>query len=228
MAGASGASGAAGTSAGTSAGTGGELSDGGSLDASDDAGPTEAELRAYASGLHELFIDVPCASSTPLPLTNGATCDHPPNTQHIEREVTLGGDASITYTVTLSVRGIWEPTHIAGGTAPSSEEPFKIGGTIAAGNAIEYQQYSIEVSAPAQTYWLNDHQYVAHDIHKLDYEAAIEAQGGATVTVIMNDGNERQIANYTRDYFEGLPPYDTAPSTGQMLRLDVVSVSIPE
>jgi hypothetical protein len=100
--------------------------------------------------------------------------------------------------------------------------PFKIGGTVAAGNPIDYQQYSIVVSAPAQTYWLNDHQYVAHDIHKLDYEATIEVQGGATVTVIMNDGNERQIANWTEDFFDDLAD---APSTGQMLRLDVVSVA---
>lgn len=81
------------------------------------------------------------------------------------------------------------------------------------------------MSEPGQTYWLNDHQLVAHDIHKLDYQAMIEVQGGATVTVVMNDGNERQIANWTEDFFEGLPPYDAAPSTGQMLRLDVVSVS---
>jgi hypothetical protein len=137
----------------------------------------------------------------------------------------FGGDAGTTYAVTLRVRGIWEPTNIDAGEAPDEAIPFKIGGTVAAGNAIDYQQYSIQVSAPARTYWLNDHQYVAHDIHKLDYEATIHVTGGATVTVIMNDGNERQIANYTGDFFAGLPPYDTAPSPGQSLHLDVLSVT---
>ena len=41
----------------------------------------------------------------------------------------------------------------------------------------------------------------------------------------MNDGNEREIANWTKDFFEGVPPYDAKPSLGQSLRLDVVSVT---
>jgi len=179
---------------------------------------------SYAGELNGLFIDVPCLDSTPLPLAMGATCDHPPNTQHMEHAITFGGDPSTTYAVTLRVRGIWEPTTIAGGEAPAADLPFKIGGSVAGGSAIDYQQYSIVVSAPAQTYWLNDHQYLAHDIHKLDYEATLRVTGGATVTVIMNDGNERQIANWTQDFFAGLPPYDAAPSTGQSLRLDVLAV----
>jgi hypothetical protein len=41
----------------------------------------------------------------------------------------------------------------------------------------------------------------------------------------MNDGNDHEIANWTKDYFEGVPPFDTMPSLGQTLRLDVVSVT---
>ena len=48
---------------------------------------------------------------------------------------------------------------------------------------------------------------------------------GATVTVSMSDGNDHQIANWTADFFQGLLPYDKAASTGQLLRLDVVSVT---
>ena len=80
------------------------------------------------------------------------------------------------------------------------------------------------MSKPEQVYWLNDHQYVAHDIHKEDYEATLQVSGGAEVTVIMNDGNDHEIPNWTKDYFEGVPPYDTMPSLGQTLRLDVISV----
>ncbi|KYF67476.1 hypothetical protein BE11_36035 [Sorangium cellulosum] len=173
--------------------------------------------------MDKLFVDAPCDPSTPLPLARMATCNHPPGTQRIEKQVTFGGDPGTTYSVKLRVRGIWEPTDIVGGEMPM--KPFMIGGSIGPGDAINYQQYSIEVSEPRQTYWLNNYQYRAHDIHKEDYEATIQVNGGAVVKVVMNDGNERQIANWTKDYFEGLPPYDTAPTIGQMLRLDVVSVS---
>jgi hypothetical protein len=144
--------------------------------------------------------------------------------------VTFGGEAGKTYVVTLRVRGIWEPTKINGGMRPDMKMPFTIGGMVppgsASSDAINYQQYSINVASPKQVYWLNDHQYVAHDIHKLDYQAKIEVSGGSMITVTMHDSNDHEIANWTKDFFEGLPPYDTKPSLGQMLRLDVVSVTL--
>jgi hypothetical protein len=199
-------------------------------DASSGDASSAGDLRSVASGLDALFIDVQCAANTPTPLAEGATCLHPANTQHIERPVTLGGEADKTYAITLRVRGIWEPTKINGGERPVKDHPFNVGGMLPAGtgssDAVSYQQYSIQVAEPKQTYWLNDHQYLAHAIHKEDYQATIKVRGGAKVTVIMNDGNERQIANFTKAYFQGVPPYDTAPSLGQSLRLDVVSVSV--
>lgn len=181
-----------------------------------------------ASALNALFIDVPCAASTPTPLAEGATCLHPGSTQHIEKMVTLAGAPGTVYAIKLRVRGIWEPTKIQGGERPDKDHPFNVGGMLPAGtgssDAISYQQYSIQVSEPKQTYWLNDHQYLAHDIHKEDYVASLRVAGAARVTVIMNDGNDHQIANWTKSYFADLPPYDKTPSTGQSLRLDVLSV----
>jgi hypothetical protein len=201
-------------------------------DAAADAGRLDAgasnDPATYAGGLDALFIDAPCDPATPMPLAQQATCQHPPNTQHIEMPVTFGGDAQVEYAVKLRVRGIWEPTSITGGQRPYQDTPFTVGGMVASGvDPINYQQYFIKVSKPAQTYWLNDYQYVAHDIHKADYEATLQIAGAAEVTVVMNDGNDHEIANWTKDYFDGLPPYDTAPSLGQMLRLDVISVSAP-
>ena len=145
--------------------------------------------------------------------------------------VSFGGEAGTRYKVTLRVRGIWEPTHIAGGERPYQDVPFTVGGQVASGagsssDAINYQQYFIEVAAPKQTYWLNDHQYVAHDIHKQDYEASLTVAGGAMIKVVMNDGNEREIANFPEEKFDDVPPYDEMPSLGQSLRLDVVSVEV--
>ncbi len=179
----------------------------------------------FAAELDGLFIDVPCQEPTPTPLPDEATCDHRSGTQRVEESVVFGGEAATTYLLTLRVRGIWEPTFIEGGSAPDPDLPFKIGGEVAAGNAIDYQQFFITVSDPAETYWLNDYQYTAHDIHKADYEITIPVVGGASVSVVVNDGNERQIANYPEELFEDLPPYDQEPTTGQLIQLDVVSVS---
>jgi hypothetical protein len=186
--------------------------------------------RDVAKALDGLFIDAPCDSATPTPLAKGATCLHSGTTQHIERVVEIGGSTSARYDVALRVRGIWEPTKIQGGERPVSGHPFTVGGALPAGtgssDAVSYQQYSIRVSSPMQTYWLNDHQYLAHDIHKADYVATLRVAGGAKVTVVMNDGNDHQIANWTKDFFADVPPYNTAPSTGQSLRLDVMSVQL--
>lgn len=190
-----------------------------------DAG--SGDSKSAAAMLDALFIDVPCASNTPTPIAKMATCQHPGTTQHIDRKLTFGGTPGTSYDVKLRIRGIWEPTFIKGGTRPLGKLPFTVGGTVATGSGdpINYQQYFIAVSEPKQTYWLNDYQYVAHDIHKEDYEATITVSAGASVTVSMNDGNDHQIANWTSDFFQGLAPYDKAPSTGQLLRLDVVSVT---
>lgn len=183
------------------------------------------DLVSFASELDGLFIDVPCQEPTPTPLPDEATCDHAGGVQHLEESTVFGGESTTTYLVTLRVRGIWEPTFISGGEAPDSELPFRIGGAVAEGNAIDYQQFFITVSDPAETYWLNDYQYTAHDIHKADYEISIPVVGGANVTVVVNDGNERQISNYPQEIFADLPPYDQEPTKGQLLQLEVVSVS---
>ncbi|HKP59754.1 MAG TPA: hypothetical protein VJV78_23685, partial [Polyangiales bacterium] len=195
------------------------------------AGGSAGGLNDYAKDLNELFIDAKCDAATPTPLANMATCNHPAGMMRIEKQVKLGGTPGTVYSVKLRVRGIWEPTKIDGGERPFAKDkiPFTVGGMLPSGtgssDAVSYQQYSIKVSEPKQTYWLNDHGYLAHDIHKMDYQATLQIAGGASVTVTMNDGNEREIANWTKDYFEGVPPYDTKPSLGQSLRLDVVSVT---
>jgi hypothetical protein len=194
------------------------------------AGTAGTAASSVAAELHELFLDVACDAATRAPLEQGATCNHPAGTQRIEKLVTLGGTPGTKYQITLRVRGIWEPTDIRGGMRADMEVPFTVGGQIAGGaggssDAINYQQYFIEVAEPKQTYWLNNYEYVAHDIHKEDYEASITASGGSQIKVVMNDGNEREIANFPKEMFSDVPPYDKMPSLGQSLRLDVLEVA---
>jgi hypothetical protein len=221
-------------SGGAAAGAGGAASGGAGASgaggpALPEAGARAADLESFAKDLQGLFIDARCDTGTPTPLAMMATCDHAGGMLRIEKQITFGGEAGKTYEVTLRVRGVWEPTLIQGGERPLNDQPFNVGGMVPPGRAssdpINYQQYSIKVTQPPQTYWLNDHAYVAHDIHKVDYEATIEIGGASSVVVSMNDGNERQIANWTRAFFEGLAPYDKMPSLGQTLHLDVISVA---
>lgn len=237
MSGAAPATGAAGS--GATAGAAGGVGEGAAgVAAANGAGQGAAgemspaeDPTGFASELSELFIDAACEPSTPTPLQQGATCDHPPGTQRIEKMVTFGGETGTKYAVTLRVRGIWEPTNITGGEKPDPSGPFTVGGQVTQGagsssDAINYQQYSIEVAEPKQTYWLNNYRDIGHVIHKEDYEATITVSGGAALKVIMNDGNEREIANFTKDMFSDVPPYDKMPSLGQSLRLDVVKVEV--
>lgn len=220
VAGSGGVSAAAGAAAGGSGGSAGNVGS---------AGQAAVDASSFASGLSELFIDAACDSATRAPLEEGATCNHPPGMQRIEKLATFGGAPGTSYKLTLRVRGIWEPTNVSGGMRPYEDVPFTIGGQVASGagsssDSINYQQYFIEIAEPKQTYWLNDYQYVAHDIHKEDYEASLTVAGGAQIKVVMNDGNEREIANFPKEMFADVPPYDKMPSLGQSLRLDVVSV----
>lgn len=217
-----------GNSATGGSGTGGDaLGTGG--EESGTGGVASVDLTTYAAGLDELFLDRPCEEGVTLPQPNGAVCLHR-SSQHAEEDVTFGGESGTTYSVTLRVRGIWEPTNIEGGTVPDPSIPYMVGGNVAPGSgdsaAINYQQFYIEVSSPAQTYWLNEHNHVGHEIFKEDYEITIPIEGGATVTVVANDGNEREIANFSEEIFTDMPPYDQMPTVGQFLRLDVMGVEV--
>ncbi len=116
--------------------------------AGDEAVPEDP--KSYAAGLDGLLLDVLCDAATPTPLAQMATCLHPSGMQRMTKMITFGRDPSMTYMVTLRVRGIWEPTSVQGGARPSAEAPFTIGGAVPAGtsssDAINYQQYSIVVA----------------------------------------------------------------------------------
>lgn len=221
----------------TTTDTEGEEGKGGQGGSTEAEGGAEPEMEtepmgdpAFAADLDELFMDRPCVDgSTSIPPAEGATCDLS-GEQHEETIVTFGGDPEVTYEVTLRVRAIWEPTKIIDGDRPYSGTPFTVGGEVEPGTsdsaAINYQQFFISVESPEQTYFLNNYLYVGHDIYKADYEASILVQGGSEVRVVVNDGNERQIANFSEELFDDLPPYDETPTLGQFLRLDVVSVEV--
>lgn len=179
-----------------------------------------ANLSRAAEGLHQLFLHDPCTGDyAPQP----DTCLHK---QLTEKAVTFGGQAGVVHDVTLRIRGLVEPTTIAGGETPYPDHPYyQVGGTV---RARDWSAWHIEVSNPKQTYWLNHYPKVSHTIYLEDFEATIAIAGGATVVVRVVDGNDRQIDNSEpgrpdrQQIIKGVT--DTALA-GQMLRLDVTRVT---
>ncbi|HET9956516.1 MAG TPA: hypothetical protein VFQ61_18550 [Polyangiaceae bacterium] len=206
---------------------GGAMSSGGSSPGG--AGQTAGEPASAVRGIDGLRIDDPC-SGTPS-ITDGATCNHTTLTNNrfrASKEVAVGGDANEVYDVTLRIRGVVEPTNIDGGSRPDTSTfvyksemwrkvPYTIGGTV---KQADYEQWSITVSAPPQTYFLNDYQKGAHNIFKLDYPITIPIAAGAKVTLECSDSNEREIVNYEKYTLEGLPG---SLNFGQFVQVNVVA-----
>jgi hypothetical protein len=179
-----------------------------------------ADPDGVAKGLHELFLHDVCTGEYPPQLD---TCLHK---QLIEKVVTIGGKPGVVYDVRLRVRGLFEPTTIRDGETPVEVNPFfKIGGTI---QARDWSAWHIEVSDPKQTYWLNHYPKVGHLIYKEDFQATIPMAAGATVTVRVVDGNDRQMDNAETgraDRMQIIDGVTEKPLDGQMLRLDVMRVT---
>jgi hypothetical protein len=178
-----------------------------------------ADTKAFASGFHELFLHDECTGPFP---PQPDTCAH--HRVH-EKSFAFGGKPGAVYDVKLRVRGIFEPTTIEGGTTPDPKHPyFVVGGKV---KTLDWSYWHIEVSEPKQTYYLNNYPSVAHIIYKEDFEATIQVAGGAKVVVRAIDGNDRQIDNGKpgADRNQIIEGVVDKPLAGQMLRLDVVSVS---
>ena len=172
-----------------------------------------------AAGFQGLFIHDECTGGNEA---QPDTCLH--NRVH-EKSFTFGGRAGTVYDVTLRVRGLFEPTRMEGGTTPDPAKPwFVVGGQTASS---DYSQWSIEVSAPAQTYTLNNYPRTSHTIYKEDFQVTIPVAAGAVVKVRTVDSNDREIDNGAmgrpdrQQVLDGVTP---TPPAGQMLRLDVVGV----
>jgi hypothetical protein len=180
-----------------------------------------ADLKAVVAGLHGLSLHDPCTGDYP---PQPDTCLHQ---QRLERSVTVAGQSGVVHDVTLRIQGILEPTTIDGGETPYADHPYyKVGGTV---RTRDWSAWHIEVSNPPQTYWLNHYPKVSHTIYKEDFEATIPMTAGASVTVRVVDGNDRQIDNAEPDRADRLQIIKGLSDTalpGQMLRLEVVRVTV--
>jgi hypothetical protein len=180
----------------------------------------EGDLQKVAAGFHQLFMHDACTGEYP---PQPDTCLH---SQLREKRFTFGGKAGVVYDVKLRIRGIFEPTTIAGGETPLPDHPYyQVGGTV---QASDWSAWHIQVHQPKQVFWLNHYPKVSHTIYLEDFEATIPVEGGATVGVRVRDGNNRQIDNNEPgrpDRMRIIKGVQDKPLDGQMLRLDVVGVT---
>lgn len=228
--GGSGGQASGGASGGTTMGTGGAggtiSSSGGQSNAGGGSGATtngtggaETNLEDYASGLDGLFMHDTC---TGVEASQPDTCLHE---QLLEEVVDFTGEPDTVYEVKVRVRGLMEPTTISGGETPLVDHPyFKVGGTV---QAADYSQWHIEVSDPEETYWLNHYPSTSHTIYNEDFEATIPVRGGATFTLRVVDGNDRQIDNGASagpDRMQVIDGVTDEVLDGQAVHLDVIEV----
>jgi hypothetical protein len=199
--------GAGGRGGGTSTGgtTGGGTSTGGSSTGGTGAGG----ISDVAKALDGQMLLGPCKTNPAGSVCQTETGNCPNNNDPVldgilttNKTITLGGDTSKTYTITLHVQGEVEAKRYIGGTdsEKSLQSPkmngFSVGGTPDTTNA--YNVYALRVSSPKQDFFLNavDPPGVSdHTTYGIDYTAKIVAKGGATVQLIAADSNCSMIKN---------------------------------
>ncbi len=173
------------------------------------------ECKDVATSLQGLRWEIPCK-----PHKGGDTCttavDKPVKTAQ------LAGAQGTTYDVTLHFRGVVEQDAYKGGTA---EDLWYTGGKSASGS---YNIYSLQVSDPPQTYYLNAGKDGIRHTWPLDYEKTVKMAAGATVTLAADAQDHKQITN--RDD-KGkpviVPDVPPAPEAfdGQFIQMDVTKVA---
>ncbi len=142
--------------------------------------------------------------------------------------VTVGGDPTYTYAVTLRIRGVVEQKTITGGTViDGTGGSMMQGGTPASDG---WNVVTLAISNPAQSYYLNVGTSGQVIVYPLDFIVTLSIQGGATVTLELNSIDSVEIANNTDG--QGGSPISVRgiasppqPFSGQFVQLNVGAVS---
>ncbi len=137
-------------------------------------------------------------------------------------EATLAGTAGTRYRVSLWIRGVVEEKTYLDPVLVDGH--FQTGGTY---NWDGWNVYSLTVSSPLQTYYLNagaSGQYICYPI---DYTATIEVDAEAVVSLFADNANGNEIVNRGKDgnpiYMEGVAPWPDWYD-GQFIQMDVTGI----
>lgn len=135
----------------------------------------------------------------------------------------LQGPPGARYRVTARFRGVVEQKGFTGG-APSGEH-WQVGGTPANDS---WNVYSLRVSSPAVTYYLNRGPTGLYAVVPIDYTADFEVDVGARVELQADSVNALEIRNVDATgrpfVVPGIPPAPL-PFDGQFAQMDVLSIT---
>jgi hypothetical protein len=168
-------------------------------------------------GLDGLRIELPCIPVFYEP----QACETTAEVASQKRTIAFGGNPGTTYEVTLRVRGLVELMPYAGSVGAG---PFAEGGTPDPNS--HYLRLQLQIASPKKDYVLNKGASNGDNVHKLDYMAKVQVQGGSTLTFIALDPNMDQAKNYMNIVVEGIPPAPQ-PFDGEFVQINVVSVVPP-
>ena len=169
-----------------------------------------------ATDLVGLRVELPCNSD---PVVYSCT-----TVAESEAEGTLTGSADSSYDITLRFRGVVEQKSYFDEEA--ADGYWREGGTP---EIDTFNLYSLEVSSPTQTYYINGGTSEIRNCWGIDYTQTVAINAEATVTLRATDGgDEMQILNID-DEGEPIVVPDIPPAPdafdGQFVQTDVVSVS---
>ena len=174
------------------------------------------DCEEVAASLAGLRWELPCVAGH-----TGYSCA--PQAPQIDDPVTLGGAQGVTYYVSLRFRGVVEQNSYSGGT---QEDYWHIGGASSDGT---YNIYSLTVSQPAQTFFLNAGTAGIQHCWPIDYVRTIEVEGYAEISLQADVQDYALIINQDESgdpiVIPDIPPYPD-PFDGQFIQMDVVSVAL--
>lgn len=143
-------------------------------------------------------------------------------TDAADQTAMVTGTAGTHYAVTLRFRGVVETKAYAGGTV---DNYFNTGG---ADNGDTFNVYSLAVSSPAQTYFVNQGASGIYHCFAMDYMETIPMDAGATITMSAKAIDAHEIENLDGSNMPIVIP-DIAPApaayAGQFVQMDVVGVA---
>lgn len=168
-----------------------------------------------ATGLVGLRVELPCETD---PIVDSCA-----TIEESEAEATLSDSAEGSYDITLRFRGVVEQKTYF--DEESADGYWREGGTP---EIDTFNIYSLAISSPAQTYYLNGGTSETRNCWGIDYTQTVTVDSEATVVLQASDGgDEMQIINLDE---EGqpivVPDIEPAPDAfnGQFVQVDVVSI----
>jgi hypothetical protein len=209
-------------SGGAPAGSGGSSGDAGG--GSETGGSDMAPSAGGPAGALNFVFDVPCPAGTDRPAGNCLINDAAARQKNVVKM--MGGDPATTYMVKLKFCGAVEARSYTG-CKTSTENALVCVDGMPNGATATYPTYSMAVSDPMATYFLNSRN-LRDDLFKLEYSATFAMKGGSTVTFNTNGGSNADV--YTAKFMghnftcPGAPMI-TQPFVGQFIWVSVESVT---